>query len=85
LAAKANALDDAEADARELLNSANNPKDWNYGNAILFGNRVPGQVALRRGDAKESWQDLGLPATELIWSQYVARPTTCWRPESVNR
>ncbi len=50
LAVKASALDDAQAYAIELLNSATDPKDWNYGNAIFFGNMVQGQVALRRGD-----------------------------------
>lgn len=50
LAVKGAALDDAQSYAIELLNSATNPKDWNYGNAIFFGNMVQGQVALRRGD-----------------------------------
>ena len=50
LAVKASALDDAQSYAVELLNSATDPKDWNYGNAIFFGNMVQGQVALRRGD-----------------------------------
>ena len=50
LAVKGAALDDAQSYAIELLNSASEPKDWNYGNAIFFGNMVQGQVALRRGD-----------------------------------
>jgi hypothetical protein len=50
LAVNASALDDARAYASELLNSATNPQDWNYGNALFFGNMVLGQVALRRGD-----------------------------------
>ena len=50
LAVKGSALDDAQSYAIELLNSATDPKDWNYGNAIFFGNMVQGQVALRRGD-----------------------------------
>ena len=50
LAVKGSALDDAQAYAIELLSSATNPKDWNYGNAVFFGNMVQGQVALRRGD-----------------------------------
>ena len=46
-----NDLSKAEELANELLNlSATEPKDWNYGNAIHFGNMVLGQVALRRGD-----------------------------------
>ena len=50
LAVKGAALDDAQSYAIELLDSATNPKDWNYGNAVFFGNMVQGQVALRRGD-----------------------------------
>ena len=50
LAVKASALDDAQSYAVELLESASDPQDWNYGNAIFFGNMVQGQVALRRGD-----------------------------------
>ncbi len=51
LAVRGAALDDAQSYAIELLDSSTNPKDWNYGNAIFFGNMVQGQVALRRGDA----------------------------------
>ncbi len=37
--------------AKELLHlSTVEPKDWNYGNAVHFGNMVLGQVALREGD-----------------------------------
>jgi len=54
LAVKASALDDAESYAIELLNSASDPKDWNYGNAIFFGNMVLGQVALRRGNLEDA-------------------------------
>jgi hypothetical protein len=50
LAVKGSALDEAQSYAIELLTSATDPKDWNYGNAIFFGNMVQGQVALRRGD-----------------------------------
>lgn len=48
LAVRAGALDDAESYAKEIL--ASEVKDWNYGNAVFFGNMVLGQVALRRGD-----------------------------------
>jgi len=42
-------LNKAEAYARELLAEATQyPKDWNYGNAIFFGNMVIGRVALTR-------------------------------------
>src|SRR5664280_827458 len=42
-------LDKAESYAKELLGLAPRyPKDWNYGNAIFFGNMVVGRVALRR-------------------------------------
>src|SRR5215469_5896878 len=42
-------LNKAELYARELLSLAPDyPKDWNYGNAVFFGNMVIGRVALRR-------------------------------------
>lgn len=42
-------MEKAENYARELLADAPDyQKDWNYGNAIFFGNMVLGQVALRR-------------------------------------
>lgn len=40
-------LNKAELYARELLSVAPD-KEWNYGNAVFFGNMVIGQVALRR-------------------------------------
>jgi hypothetical protein len=48
LAVRASEWDDARSYADELLKSATNSKDWNYGNAIFFANMVLGQVALRR-------------------------------------
>jgi hypothetical protein len=42
-------LNKAEGYARELLlASPEHQKDWNYGNAIFYGNMVIGRVALRR-------------------------------------
>jgi hypothetical protein len=44
-------LPKAKSYANELLSLApQNRKDWNYGNAIYFGNFVLGRVALRGGD-----------------------------------
>lgn len=45
---KAGDLNQAEAYARELMGSASDPKNWNYGNTIFFGNMIVGRVALRR-------------------------------------
>jgi hypothetical protein len=50
LAVRASALDDAQAFGAELLSAATDPKDWNYGNLIFYGNMILGQVALRNGD-----------------------------------
>ncbi|HYW45668.1 MAG TPA: hypothetical protein VE959_22580 [Bryobacteraceae bacterium] len=50
LAVRASALDDARGYGQELLQSATGPKDWNFGNAVFFGNMVLGQVALRQGN-----------------------------------
>jgi predicted Zn-dependent protease len=45
--------------ANELLEAAqNNPKDWNYGNAIHDGNSVLGRIALKQGDVKKAVQYL---------------------------
>ena len=44
-------IEKAEAFARELLQEAPKyPQDWNYGNALYYGNFVLGRIALRRGD-----------------------------------
>jgi len=41
--------------AEELLHlSSVQPKDWNYGNAVHFGNMVLGQVALRQGNIEQA-------------------------------
>ncbi len=45
----ASELNKAEGYVRELPAEATQyPKDWNYGNAIFFGNMVIGRVALKR-------------------------------------
>ncbi len=45
--------------ASELLAAAQkNPKDWNYGNAILHGNSVLGRIALKQDDVKQAVQFL---------------------------
>jgi hypothetical protein len=49
LALKAGAPEDARAYAREALDAAREPKNWNSGNLIFFGNMVLGQLALRDG------------------------------------
>jgi hypothetical protein len=42
-------MNKAEGYARELLSaSPEHQKDWNYGNAIFYGNMLIGQVALAR-------------------------------------
>ena len=50
LAVRAKAFDKARAYATELLSSAvEGLPDWNYGNAVHFGNLVLGHVALEEG------------------------------------
>lgn len=45
--------DDARTYARELLQEApQHPKDWNFGNAIYYGNFVLGRVALQQGNVQ---------------------------------
>jgi hypothetical protein len=41
-------FDKSERYARELLSAAIDQRDWNYGNAVFFGNMVLGRVALQR-------------------------------------
>lgn len=44
-------IDKAELYARQLLRMAPKyPKDWNYGNAIFYGNFVLGRVSVKRQD-----------------------------------
>jgi TonB family protein len=47
-------LDKATKYANELLQSAADPHDWNYGNAIHDGNMVLGMVALRQNDLEQA-------------------------------
>ena len=48
-------MDKAATYGHELLDMASQyPSDWNYGNAIYFGNWVLGRVALRQGDAAQA-------------------------------
>jgi TonB family protein len=47
-------FDKAEAYAKELLSQPDSPKDWNYGNAVFYGNMVLGRVALNRDHQVES-------------------------------
>jgi tetratricopeptide (TPR) repeat protein len=52
-------LDDAQVYAQQLLREAPKyPKDWNYGNAIYYGNFVLGRVALRKGNVQLAGQHL---------------------------
>jgi tetratricopeptide (TPR) repeat protein len=55
VALEAGDLDKATIYSQELLKCAPQyPKDWNYGNAIYYGNFVLGRIALQRGDIQES-------------------------------
>lgn len=49
----------AEASSREILRVADEfTYDWNYGNAIHYGNLVLGRLALARGDLREAKRGL---------------------------
>jgi hypothetical protein len=51
--------DRANQYAKQLLQTASQyPKDWNYGNAIFYGNLVLGRISVRRGNLKEAGQYL---------------------------
>ena len=77
LAVRCAALDDAQSYAIELLSAATNPKDWNYGNAVFFGNMVQGQVALRRGDLAA-----GQPSSVAAATWYAQDGRECFQPEN---
>jgi hypothetical protein len=52
-------MDKAAAYGHELLDAAGRyATDWNYGNAIYFGNWVLGRIALRQGDAAQAGEYL---------------------------
>ena len=51
--------EDAQLFARELLQDAPQyTKDWNYGNAVYYGNFVLGRLALQQGNARLAGQYL---------------------------
>jgi hypothetical protein len=55
----AGAIDKAEAYSKQLLQmAAQYPKDWNYGNAIYYGNFVLGRIAVQRGNLVQAGQYL---------------------------
>ena len=52
-------IEKATAYSKQLLNMARQyPKDWNYGNAIFYGNFVLGRIAIQQGDLKQAGQYL---------------------------
>jgi hypothetical protein len=58
-ALKASEIDKAGVYAEQLLQMAHQyPKDWNYGNAIFYGNFVLGRIAIQRGELKQAGQYL---------------------------
>jgi hypothetical protein len=54
LAIRAEAVDDAERYAKELLSPTSGGPNPNYGDAVFNGNMVLGHVALRRGDKEKA-------------------------------
>ena len=58
-ALNAGEIDKAGVYSKQLLQMARQyPKDWNYGNAIFYGNFVLGRIAIRRGNVKQAGQYL---------------------------
>jgi hypothetical protein len=58
-ALNAGEVDKAGVYSKQLLQMARQyPKDWNYGNAIFYGNFVLGRIAIRRGNIKQAGQYL---------------------------
>jgi hypothetical protein len=56
---EAGEMERAQKYSEQLLQIASQyPKDWNYGNAIFYGNFVLGRISLRRGDLKRADQYL---------------------------
>jgi hypothetical protein len=47
--------DKAEAYSKQLLQMAPHyPKDWNFGNAVFYGNFVLGRISVQRGDLERA-------------------------------
>jgi len=58
-ALNAGEIDKAGAYSKRLLQMAHQyPKDWNYGNAIFYGNFVLGRIAIQRGNVKQAGEYL---------------------------
>jgi hypothetical protein len=58
-ALNAGEIDKAAVYSKRLLQMARQyPKDWNYGNAIFYGNFVLGRIAIQRGNVKQAGQYL---------------------------
>jgi hypothetical protein len=52
-------IDKAGVYSKQLLQMARQyPKDWNYGNAIFYGNFVLGRIALQQGNVRQGGQYL---------------------------
>jgi len=52
-------IEKAQAYSEELLRMAlQYPKDWNYGNAIFYGNLIMGRISVKRGNLKQADQYL---------------------------